>query len=69
MEKTVTKEAKYDTPIRGQIIGTNYEELLSIPNIVYSADTPSLYVDINLLTQGLSSEQIAKLKGTQENPS
>jgi len=59
----VTSEEKYvyisknvGTPIALQVLGTPHEALLPLFGIKYSTDHPDLFVDIVILTEGLTRE-------------
>lgn len=50
------------------VLGTPHESFLMLKFIQHSTTYPNVYVDLILLTEGLTSEQIVKLRKTQDDP-
>lgn len=55
------------TPLAIQVLGTPHEALIVIKWMQYSTEYNDLYVDITLLTEGLTYEQIVMLRQTQDH--
>jgi len=55
------------TPLAIQVLGTPHEALIVLKWMKYSTQYDDLYVDITLLTEGLTREQITMLRQTQDH--
>lgn len=67
-EKWVTVFKEIPTDMKIQVLGAKHEAYIVLKLIQHSTAYPNLYVDIEMLTEGLTPEQIALLRSTQNVP-